>query len=222
MQWSNAILDLKVVRFEKECIFKHFIKSTQTTRTIHYTSAHPQSVKVAILNGEIQRSFDHCSRSRDRNIEGYRIKDKFQQNGYPDDVVERAINKWRPPKDRKSKPKLDMLAWVPLPYIFGIYELVSKKLKSSGIGSYCPPTNQIRDLLSNGWANFGLKKVDNIFRELGCVYAVPCCQCRMLYIGQTGRLLVDRIAEHQRAVRSNDTNNAIARHATEHGHVPDL
>ena len=41
---SINYLDVTIIRQDDGCSFRHFIKPTQTTRTLPYTSAHPKSV----------------------------------------------------------------------------------------------------------------------------------------------------------------------------------
>ena len=42
--------------------------------------------------------------------------------------------------------------------------------------------------------------------------AFSCSKCFKLYIGETGRRLSDRFAEHLRSVRNNDVDKPVARH----------
>ena len=51
----------------------------------------------------------------------------------------------------------------------------------------------------------------------GVVYAIY-CECGEVCIGETGRSLKTRIAEHQTSIRNWDRNNAIACHVTETKH----
>ena len=48
----------------------------------------------------------------------------------------------------------------------------------------------------------------------GTILHVPpsCSKCCKLYIGETGRRLSDRFAEHLRSVRNNDVDKPVARH----------
>ena len=52
----------------------------------------------------------------------------------------------------------------------------------------------------------------------GVVYLIPCSECSAVYIGETGRTLKVRVAEHKRAVRMGDVNNGIAVHSLKTGH----
>ena len=44
------------------------------------------------------------------------------------------------------------------------------------------------------------------------IYCISCSKCCKLYIGETGRRLSDRIAEHLRSVRNNDVDKPVAWH----------
>ena len=50
------------------------------------------------------------------------------------------------------------------------------------------------------------------------VYEVPCHDCDYDYVGETGRTLKKRLAEHKQAVRRFDENNGIAVHVHQHDH----
>ena len=52
----------------------------------------------------------------------------------------------------------------------------------------------------------------------GVVYLIPCSECSAVYIGETGRTLKERLAEHKRAVRMENVNNGIAVHSLKTGH----
>ena len=50
------------------------------------------------------------------------------------------------------------------------------------------------------------------------IYCISCSRCGMLYIGETGRCLGTRFAEHRRAVTSNHANQPVARHFNNGSH----
>ena len=52
----------------------------------------------------------------------------------------------------------------------------------------------------------------------GVVYLIPFSECSAVYIGETGRTLKMRLAEHKRAVRMENVNNGIAVHSLKTGH----
>ena len=44
------------------------------------------------------------------------------------------------------------------------------------------------------------------------VYCIKCSLCNLLYVGETGRRLGDRICEHLRSIRKNDLDKPVSRH----------
>ena len=57
-------------------------------------------------------------------------------------------------------------------------------------------------------------------KQGGVVYKIP-CECRKVYIGETGRAMQDRIKEHDRDIRLARTQtSAVSEHANETGHLP--
>ena len=53
----------------------------------------------------------------------------------------------------------------------------------------------------------------------GVVYNIPCDGCPKVYIGQTGRSLKHRLAEHRRALKNGDVPaSALAEHTLATGH----
>ena len=55
----------------------------------------------------------------------------------------------------------------------------------------------------------------------GVVYAIRCRQCNLMYVGQTGRRLADRFAQHLRSIRLAD-GQPVARHFNEPCHGGDV
>ena len=50
------------------------------------------------------------------------------------------------------------------------------------------------------------------------VYRIPCQDCDVSYIGETGRSLQKRLSEHKYAVKNNDRKNGMAVHAWDMDH----
>ena len=53
------------------------------------------------------------------------------------------------------------------------------------------------------------------------VYSIPCKNCNLRYIGESGRGLSIRINEHKSACRRGQENNMVAKHAWEMNHQID-
>ena len=59
-------------------------------------------------------------------------------------------------------------------------------------------------------------------KQTGIVYSIPCANCNVQYIGETGRTLQTRKREHMRSVCTNNVkNSALAEHANSTGHAID-
>ena len=69
---------------------------------LHHTSSHPMSTKRAVLNAEMQRavrvSSDQNTRDRSINL----IIELFRQNGYPENMIKRAINNIKHKQNKKQ------------------------------------------------------------------------------------------------------------------------
>ena len=58
-------------------------------------------------------------------------------------------------------------------------------------------------------------------RKWGAVYEIPCADCDLVYIGETGCSLNERIRGHKYAVKTGDMKNGIAAHAWAAQHTVD-
>lgn len=47
----------------------------------------------------------------------------------------------------------------------------------------------------------------------GVVYEVPYADCDQFYVGETSRILREKVKEHRYAVKTGNKNNGIAAHA---------
>ena len=216
---SLPFLDVRIVNDPTGCYCRHYIKPSQTSRTINYRSAHPPGVFKAILEGEINRAFSHCSKSEDKKNQSNRILQKYLKNDYPEKMVCRALSKWRPPVTPLPPPpkKQNPEFWVSVPYCQGLFELAKKCLKELNVGVCSAPITTIKSLCQKKWAG----KVEKM-HNTEVVYAIPCQNCKKLYVGQTGRSLQDRTNEHQRAVRLGKDGSGLAKHKKETGHDPNF
>ena len=52
----------------------------------------------------------------------------------------------------------------------------------------------------------------------GIVYKIPCNQCNLSYVGQTGKSLQKRISQHKYCIRTENTNNALFKHILRYDH----
>ena len=77
------------------------------------------------------------------------------------------------------------------------------------------PITTLRRLLAN------VKDKDRPEDRQGALYKIKCCDCRTIYIGETGGNLSTRLTEHKRATRNGDVNNHIGEHHLQAKHQID-
>ena len=104
-----------------------------------------------------------------------------------------------------------------LPYIAGLSEAVRRILAPLEIKVVFCPQSTLCSLLVHP------KDPVPMDQRKGVVYSVPCDGCSKVYIGQTGRSLKHRLAEHRRALKNGDVAvSALAEHTLATGHLVDL
>lgn len=187
---------------------------------LHYTSAHPMSTKRAVLNGELKRALRVSSDQQaiDRSVQ--RIKNLFEQNGYPASVLDKAIKnnfcKRVKNKIHSNVSKSGQETYMRLPYIDeDVVRRVNGILKRSGTS------------LKVAWTSgptLGQKLITSAFSKPPCpagqkrchtcenglkgkctkknvVYKITCKICstnghKEFYIGESTRPIRYRFNEH--------------------------
>ena len=99
-------------------------------------------------------------------------------------------------------------------YVKGLSERIRDILKKKGIETYFKASNTLRNILVSP------KDKDSKLLKQNVIYHIPCgypsCDCS--YIGETGRVLGERIKDH-----ISDSNSSIKQHHLNTGHpLPDL
>ena len=98
----------------------------------------------------------------------------------------------------RKQARRELKASVTLPYyVQGLSEPIKRMLVEAEIRVRFRPNTTLRKLLV-----IKLKDPVPIERRTGIVYQIPCKDCSQMYVGQSGRTIVDRIKEHQQAVKN--------------------
>ena len=149
---------------------------------------------------------DRCdaivTRTEDQKAEENIITGALKTCGYPNWSItkvkrqiatKKAVGK---PKVRQSKRDKSR-GHVVLPYIKGLSEKLSRILKDHQVSTSYKPHTTLRRLL--------VHPKDKIPKEDTCdvVYQIPCLNCDEVYIGETGRQMKTRQAEHQQDIEDN-------------------
>ena len=81
---------------------------------------------------------------------------------------------------------------VTLPYIGGVTEPISRLIRKTGVAAHAKPHTTIRSIL------VAPKYKDHPQDKCGVVYQLTCHDCEASYIGETERVLKQRLKEHQK------------------------
>ncbi|VDL97909.1 unnamed protein product [Schistocephalus solidus] len=113
-----------------------------------------------------------------------------------------------------TRPKLTgSKLWQALPYVKNASEAVSHLLTSLGFGVAHRPEATIRCQL--------MRPKDPLPQQetSGIIYRVWCSCGQSNFVGETGRLLLTRMAEHAAAAVRRNANSQVAAHSTGPGHT---
>ncbi|BHF69613.1 hypothetical protein SprV_0301265900 [Sparganum proliferum] len=208
---NNQLAFLDVLVCRKDCgglKTRVFRKATNTMQVLNFNSNHPISHKRSCVRTLYRRVETHCCEPEDKIAELQYLRRVFKANGYPRNFVNRCIRK------RDERPnRTDTKVWRALPYVKNVSEAVGRLLAPLGVGVAHRPEATIRRQL--------MKPKDPLPRQetSGVVYRIWCSCGQSNYVGETGRQLRTRMAEHAAAVRRNDASSQVAAHSTGSGHT---
>nr|VZI13225.1 unnamed protein product [Spirometra erinaceieuropaei] len=208
---NNQLAFLHVLVYRKDCgglKIKVFRKATNTTQIQNFNSNHPISHKRSCVRALYQRVETHCSEMEDKVAELQYLRRVMRANGYPRSFVNQCIRKGHQ-RPNPTGPRF----WRALPYVKKVSEAVSRLLTPLGVGVAHRPEATIRRQI--------MRPKDPLPRQdtSGVIYRIWCSCGQINYVGETGRLLRTRIAEHAASVRRGDAGSDVAAHSTGPGHI---
>ena len=204
-------LDILIKKINGQFLFNVFRKPTHSNSYIHFFSYHDDKVKVSVISSLFLRAYRICSPSFiDKEIEI--IFNCFKSLGYPYWFIEKAHFKARkifysPPARFPFDHQTNLI----LPYLKENKDTIGD-LRQLGYKTIFKYPNTIGKYL--------VKNSPKEETNAG-VYAIPCKECKLPYIGETGRDCEKRVSEHKRAVRNGDVNNALFAHMSQQNHPID-
>ncbi|BHF61483.1 hypothetical protein SprV_0100445800 [Sparganum proliferum] len=202
-----AFLDVHVCR--KDCgglKTKVFRKAANTMQVLNFNNNHPISHKRSCVRTLYRRVGTHCSEPEDKIAELQYLRRVFKANGYPRNFVNRCIRK------RDERPnRTDTKVW--RAFVKNVSEAVGRLLAPLGVGVTHRLEATIRRLVMK------LKETLPRLEKSGVVYRIWCSCGQSNYVGETGRQLQTRMAEHAAVVRRNDASSQVAAHSTRSGHT---
>ena len=206
-------LDVLVMKNSSTFSYKLYVKPTHSGTCIHFSSFTPASRKINLVNTELDRA-SKCSSDPSFEIESRAlITQKFKDNKYPSNFIFRR-NKTL--SDIETV-KTDTKTFIKVPYLseaqkssitrihrrlklHDTIRLVFTTEKSlSWLFRKCKP---IQVCNSSCISCSTSEKPKNCFVKFA-VYKITCKICNSIYIGQTSRIMRNRILEH---VNKGDTH----------------
>nr|VZI17812.1 unnamed protein product [Spirometra erinaceieuropaei] len=199
---NNQLAFLDVLVCRKDCgglKTKVFRKATNTMQVLNFNSNHPISHKRSCVRTLFRRVETHCSEPEDGSSKPMATRATSSTGAYA--------------KGTKGLTARTPRSWRALPYVKNVSEAVGRLLAPLGVGVAHRPEATIRRLI--------MKPKDPLPRleTSGVVYRIWCSCGQSNYVGETGRQLRTRMAEHAAAVRRNDASSQVTAHSTRSGHT---
>ena len=204
---------------------------------LHYTSAHPMSTKRNILNAEVKRAIRVSSDKQTRARSVNRIKLLFQQNGYPDNLINKTVKNNMHNISRKTSSHTNKTTnltetFLRLPYIDETtVRRVNGILRSSGtplkVAWTSGPTLG-QKLITSAFSNPPCPAGQRLCHTCECglkgkcatknvVYKITCKMCEVKrrdesYIGECTRPVRYRFNEHLSDARLRKPDTPLGEH----------
>ena len=175
-------------------------KPTHTDQYLNYNSHHPLHQKLGVIRTLLDRKEHIVTEEADRKEEEQNVVEALTFCGYPTWTFDKVKTQKENTSAKKSKEKrkkddnTQSMGMVVLPYVKGVTERVSRTMKKYNISTAMKPYNTIRKELVHP------KDKRDPLNTTHALYAVPCKNCDLSYIGETGRKFGTRLDEHRTEV----------------------
>ena len=190
-----AFLDVQVTRSPDGLITSVYCKPTHTDRYIPFHSHHHQRTTTGVLRCMRDRAYQICSNTT-REPELECLKEVFQANGFPEDLVRKTLTSHSTPASI-PEPGQEPVKTLCTSYIRGLSEKL-ERVCSLGVRAAFKPVRTLKQTLMR------LKTRIPDERKRGVVYEVLCKESSKTYVGETKRTLKVRLGEHKQAVKRGD------------------
>ncbi|CAH1242806.1 Hypp6981 [Branchiostoma lanceolatum] len=205
---SLPMLDVLMSRKEDGWLkFSVFRKSTHTDQYLQFDSHQPMEHKMGVIRTLRHRADHIITEDEDRAIEYEHLRTVLSVAGYTKWAWQSPGRTKVTPHPRThtdSRPK----SHVTLPYVAGVTEAITRKIRKTGVAVHSTPHTTIRRLL------VAPKDKDKPDDTCGVVYHLTCEDCDAQYVGETERALKKRISEHKR------DSSPVAQHMQTYKHQP--
>ena len=202
---SIAMLDTRITRTDTGLEFSVYRKPTHTDQYLQFDSHQPLQHKLGVIRTLTHRANTICSTDNSKKEELDHIKKVLSVSGYRKwtwDIPGAKKIVTHPAAERQTPSK----GHVSIPYVSGVSEALSRKIRKLGVCVHSKPTNTIRSQL------VAPKDKTNKMDKSGVIYKIECRECEETYIGETERNLHRRIKEHKRE------SSPVGEHLADRGH----
>ena len=207
--YSLPFLDTLIIRTNGQLKFDIYRKPTAVDSYIHYFSNHHVSVKKSVFVGMFLRAFRICDPEYfDTEIK--RIFDIGRKLCYPLTFLESCFNKTkRRFYEGSQRDSIVLVNILSLPFRHEFCPLVNL-LKVFNINVIFKYEDTIRNIV--------IKNSPESNTNIG-VYNVPCKDCNLIYVGQSGKLLSERLKQHKYNIRTANESSALFKHQQNQCHL---
>ena len=225
VQINNKLpfLDIMIERQNNTLITYVYHKPTDTGLYLKWVSNQPKQYKINLIKCLCNRASRICSSYNLLMKELDNYKKIFIANGYPHNVIKKAMRKFELKKNdnniQQQHNSMIQTVYISLPYYNEISIKLAKKIKmlldlpnKKVMFGYKSQT-RISSLFSPTYRE--KKKLNNQL-----IYQYNCQNCNYSYIGQTSRNVDQRKREHQNAFKGIG-NSKIADHCIQNKHQND-
>ncbi|XP_066265892.1 uncharacterized protein [Branchiostoma lanceolatum] len=205
---SLPMLDVLMSRKEDGRLkFSVFRKSTHTDQYLQFDSHQPMEHKMGVIRTLRHRADHIITEDEDRATEYEHLKTVLSVACYTKWAWQSPGRTKLTPHPRThtdSRPK----CYVTLPYVAGVTEAITRKIRKTRVAVHSTPHTTIRRLL------VAPKDKDKPDDTCGVVYHLTCEDCDAQYVGETERALKKRISEHKR------DSSPVTQHMQTYKHQP--
>ena len=187
-------------------------KKTHSDRYLSFESHHDPQHKASVVHTLYKRAESHPNTDQEKEKEQQLVFEALRMNNYPKPFITKYRRVGDNRRNDQDTPQ-EVKGYAVLPYVKGVTERVRRVLSQQNIKVATKPVNTIRQIVS--------KPKDRVedLKKTGVIYQIPCSDCTTVYIGETGRALHTRRAEHERNVRLAHTEkSALSEHANSLDH----
>ena len=206
---------------------KWYRKEATRNILIHAKSAHPATMKSAVIRNMFRTVNEICTGNAELQESRTLARTITKSNGYS--IPQRRHNRRR---DYSTTPQNQNENKIPLCLPF-ISDVVSTAIKKCIVNAQLendvrlvniPNDNIKKQLIRNRLYDVESISEDCIVcphgrerdcAKLGVVYQLTCLECNAIYIGETGRTLSIRIKEHMAGLRRGNLRTPLGKHKNE-------